>query len=360
MPLVHNSYLHRVITNQERSFRASILRVGLRIAEFPYAGVTAVRNKLYDAKILRAHHLPIPVISIGNITAGGTGKTPFVRLLAKKLIQNNFHPAILMRGYKRTTSNISDEQLLLTDQLKELKIPVHANPNRVLGGAEILKNHPQTNIILLDDGFQHRRLFRDLDLVLIDATNPLGHNHIHPRGLLRESPAGLRRANAIILTRCEQSDSAQLEQITIQLRQFTSAPILRSRFLHTGLRSANTSISSPPDIALTSLKDQRIFATAAIANPTPFEASLGNPPHLWFPDHHDYTTSDLQEIRRRASAAGASAIITTEKDWVKLRSLPGALEADPPIYRLDLDIQLDKSDEDQLWSLLTSRIHRPK
>src|SRR6185436_10497178 len=219
----------------------------------------------------------------------------------------------------RTTANISDEQSLLTDQLKDLNIPVHANPNRLAGGAQILKSHPQTNLILLDDGFQHRRLFRDLDLVLIDATNPLGHNHIHPRGLLRESPKSLRRAQALILTRCEQLDSVQLDQIANQLRNYTSAPILRSRFLHTGLRSAATPISSPPDIPLNSLLSQKLFATAAIANPAPFASSLQNPPHLWFPDHHDYTADDLHEIRRRAIAAGASAIVTTEKDWIKIR-----------------------------------------
>src|SRR5688500_1773583 len=119
MPLVHNSYLHRVISNQERGIAASALRSGLRIGEFFYTSATTLRNKLYDANILRAHHLPIPVISIGNITAGGTGKTPFVRYLATKLKQNGFHLAILMRGYHRTTTGISDEQSVLTDQLKE-------------------------------------------------------------------------------------------------------------------------------------------------------------------------------------------------------------------------------------------------
>src|SRR5438105_1690754 len=125
MPLVHNSYLHRVITNQERTLSASALRVGLRIAEFPYALATTVRNKLYDSQILPSHHLPISVISIGNITAGGTGKTPFVRFLAAKLKNQRFHPAILMRGYKPTAANLSDEQSLLAEQLRNENIPVH-------------------------------------------------------------------------------------------------------------------------------------------------------------------------------------------------------------------------------------------
>src|SRR3954463_5553777 len=234
MPLVHNSYLHRVIANQERGLGAAAIRTTFSIAEFFYTSATSFRNKLFDAQILRAHRLSIPVISIGNITAGGTGKTPFTRWLATKLKQQNFHPAILMRGYHRSSSGLSDEQSLLTEQLKEYSIPVHANPNRVAGGTELLKNHPQTNLILLDDGFQHRRLARDIDVVLIDATNPLGFNHLHPRGLLRESPKSLRRATALILTRCEQVTPNELNQITQDLSLYNQT-IFRSHFIHTGL-----------------------------------------------------------------------------------------------------------------------------
>ena len=366
MPLIQNSYLHRVISDQERGFTASTLRTALRIAEFFYAAATTLRNKLYDSHLLRAHHLPVPVISIGNITAGGTGKTPMVRYLATGLAQRGMHLAILMRGYHRNASGISDEQSLLTDQLNELKIPVHANPDRVAGGRQILQNHPQTDVILLDDGFQHRRLFRDLDIVLIDATNPFGFGHVHPRGLLREPATGLRRATALILTRCEQLGANQLDRITQHLRRYNLAiPILRSHFLHTGLRSSSTPNSAPPDIPLESLKSHRVFATAAIANPSPFQSSLQHLtapdlPYLWFPDHHDYTATDLTEIRGRAAASSATAIITTEKDWVKLRSLPSAQDSSVPIWRLDLDIRFDPDDESKLWNLLTGRIQRPQ
>jgi len=366
MPLVHNSYFHRVITNHQRGLAPTALRTALRLAEFFYASATRIRNKLFDLHLCRAHQLPIPVISIGNITAGGTGKTPFVRWLAAKLKQNTFHPAILMRGYRRSASGMSDEQSLLCELLIEQNIPVHAQPDRVAGGHYVLKTHPQTNIFILDDGFQHRRLARDADLVLIDVTNPLGHNHVHPRGLLREPAAGLNRATALILTRCELLDSPRLDELEKNLRRFNpTAPIFRSRFLHTGLRSASTPVAAPPDIPLETLKSTGIFATAAIANPTPFESTLQNltipsVPHLWFPDHHDYTTSDLGDLRRRAAESSASAIITTEKDWVKLRSLPSALDGTPPIWRLDLDLHFDAEDEAKLWDLLTRRINRPQ
>jgi tetraacyldisaccharide 4'-kinase len=366
MPLIHNSYLHRVIANQQRGLAATALRTGLRIAEFFYASATRVRNKLFDLNVRRAHHLPVPVISIGNITAGGTGKTPFVRWLAAKLKQNGLHPAILMRGYHRSASGMSDEQSLLCELLVEQNIPVHAQPDRVAGGFHVLKTYPQTNIFILDDGFQHRRLARDVDLVLIDATDPLGHGHVHPRGLLREPPTGLIRATALVLTRCEQLNAMQLDEIEKKLRRFNStAPIFRSRFLHNGLRSAATPVSAPPDIPLETLKSTRIFAVAAIANPIPFEStlqSLTNPgiPHLWFSDHHDYTTADLTELRRCAAESSASAIITTEKDWVKIRSVPSALDGTVRIWRLDLDLCFDADDEAKLWDLLTRRINRPQ
>jgi len=366
MRLITNSYLHRVISGQARGPAAAILRGVLRCGEFCYSSAVRTRNVFYDCRILPSHQLPVPVISIGNITAGGTGKTPMARYLATGLAQRGMHPAILMRGYHRSASGISDEQALLADQLQELKIPVHANPDRVAGGRQILQNHPQTDVILLDDGFQHRRLARDIDIVLIDATNPFGFGHVHPRGLLREPATGLRRAAALILTRCEQLNANQSDEITQPVRRYNpNIPIFRSRFIHTGLRFASTSISAPAGISLETLKSHRVFATAAIANPGPFQFSLKNLtaldlPHLWFPDHHDYTATDLAEIRSRAAESGATAIITTEKDWVKLRSLPAASDGSPPIWRLDLDIQFEASDEQQLWPLLTSRLRRPQ
>src|SRR5437868_5725707 len=131
MPLVHNSYFHRVITRQHRGLAASALRAALRSAEFFYANATRLRNKLFDLNLRRAHRLPVPVISIGNITAGGTGKTPVVRWLATRLRQKGFQPAILMRGYHRGASGMSDEQSLLCELLKEYNIPVHAQADRV-------------------------------------------------------------------------------------------------------------------------------------------------------------------------------------------------------------------------------------
>ncbi|HEV8604994.1 MAG TPA: tetraacyldisaccharide 4'-kinase [Tepidisphaeraceae bacterium] len=365
MGLVSNSYLHRVISGEAHGITPSLLRGIFCCGELFYASATRIRNTLYDRGILASHRLPVPVISVGNITAGGTGKTPIVRWLAQGIKERNFNPAILMRGYHRSAAGISDEQALLTEQLKVHGIIVHAQPDRVAGGRHVLVQHPQTNLFILDDGFQHRRLARDIDILLIDATNPFGHGHVPPRGLLREPPTGLRRATAIIFTRCEQVPATALDAIERNVRKYTPAPIFHARFDHSGLRTPSLPTSAPSDLSLDALKSRRIFVVAAIANPTPLESSLRKisaeyKGTWWLPDHHHYSPSDLATLLRRATQAGADTIITTEKDWVKLRSLPSASNASPPILRLDLDIHLDPNHEPLLWDLITARLRRPQ
>ena len=375
MRLIINSYLYRVISGEARSPAAGILRGILRGGEFFYSSAVRARNFLYDRRFLKSHQLPVPVISVGNITAGGTGKTPMVRYLAIGLAQRGMHPAVLMRGYHRSASGISDEQALLTEQLSELRIPVHANPDRVAGGREILQIHPQTDVILLDDGFQHRRLFRDYNIILIDATNPFGFGHVHPRGLLREPLSRLFALGvftSIVLTRCEQITEQEQEAIQTQLANLSpSSWQFRTRFIHTGFRCTSTA-SQPPDINLDSAKGRPIFLFAGIANPNPLAEAIKNAGadvrgHWWLPDHHDYTPKDLAELRRRASSSGANTIITTDKDWIKIRSLPGASDGPIPIWRLDLQISFDQTEESSeslLWNVLATglrgRLHRPQ
>src|SRR5215208_7868857 len=307
MALVNNSYLHRVISGEQRGPAPALVRGVLRGGEFIYSAATAIRNKFYDLGVLRTHKLPVPVISVGNITAGGTGKTPVVRYLAGKMKENGRSPAIIMRGYHRTRSGFSDEQLLLSEQLTPQNVLVHAQPDRVAGGWYILRNFPQVNLLLLDDGFQHRRLARDIDIVLIDASNPLGYDHVHPRGLLREPPCGLSRATAILLTRCEELSPSQLEALEKALRRYnTTAPIFRSRFAHGGLRSANISSEQPADIALEALKSTRLILAAGVGNPDALQSSLrtltsADFRRINFRDHHDYTANDLEKIHRFAS-----------------------------------------------------------
>ena len=169
------------------------------------------------------------MISIGNITTGGTGKTPIVQYIVRNLLTAGHRPACLLRGYKIGTSQLSDEAALLE---RSLLIPVAANPDRTAAGRELITQDSEIDLILLDDGFQHRRLYRDLDIVLIDATSPFGYDHVLPRGMLREPLIGLARADVLIITRTSLVDADSLSRTQAKLRKYNpAAPILRESSL---------------------------------------------------------------------------------------------------------------------------------
>ncbi len=161
-----------------------------------YATVMRIRNALYDKGYFATHSLGRPAVSVGNITAGGTGKTPVSIWLATKLAKSNHHPAVLLRGYKTTAEGISDEAEVLRNSLAGIA-PVIVNRSRVRGAAAALRDHPDTTVFVLDDAMQHRGAKRNFDLVLINARNPFGFDRILPRGLLREPLQELRRASAV-------------------------------------------------------------------------------------------------------------------------------------------------------------------
>ena len=336
-------FAHELMSGQRRGIMASLLRGVLRITETPYAMLMRVRNGLYDAGALKSHRLAMPVISVGNITAGGTGKTPMVQWLVAQLWQRGMKPAVLMRGYRRGASGVSDEQSLLSDALATPQgaTIVHAEPDRVAAAQRVLREHAEVDSFVLDDGFQHRRLARDFDLVLIDATRPFGYGHVHPRGLLREPMTGLRRADAFVLTRSDLTGDHECRRITSVLRTHNpSAPVYRARHEHVGLRSVDATLP------LETLRDKRFYAAAGIANPAGLQQQLAALPGSCvgfraFADHHDYSQSDLAALRQTAGQAGAQMILVTEKDWAKLKHLPGARDEKLPFFRLDLRLAVD-------------------
>ena len=340
-------------------------RSALGAAEPLYTAIVATRNRLYDTGLLKTHRLATPVVSVGNITAGGTGKTPVVQWLAASLRGRGMRPAVLMRGYGKGV--ISDEQDLLAESLAgtEWPTPVRANPDRLAGARAVLKALPHTSLFILDDGFQHRRLGRNFDLVLIDATNPFGYGHVHPRGLLREPMAGLARADAFILTRSDLVSIDVRRSIERTLRANNRvAPVYRARHAITGLRSAGQSAANPPDAPLESLASQKFFAFAGIANPLGLDAQLRQLPGeyvggQWFADHHDYTSADLAAMHQQARAAGADMILVTEKDWRKLRRLAGSDAQGPPLLRLALEIEFIAPAGEGLLDLIQAQIGCP-
>jgi tetraacyldisaccharide 4'-kinase len=306
---------------------------------------------------LPAHDLAKPVISVGNITAGGTGKTPMVRWVAEQMIAAGHRPAVLMRGYK-SSGGISDEREILAKDLPG--VPIVANPDRVAGAATALKEDPKTTLFILDDGMQHRRVRRDVNLVLIHAGEPFGFGHLLPRGLLREALAGLGRADAFVLTHCGEVDEAQIEGIAQTIRRHNAAaPIFRSDHVIPSLRAMDGSMT-----ILEAVRGKRIFAFCGIGSPRSFLANLKKAGievvnARVFEDHYVYGAEDWRLIQEMARDEKAEILITTEKDWVKIAGVIGAGPAKLPIFRAELSLQFQEDHGKQLLDLIQQKIGRP-
>ena len=289
------------------------MRGSLRFAGLFYSAAIRIRNWFYDKRFLGTNKASVPVISVGNITAGGTGKTPLVALLAGQISANN-KCAILTRGYK-TNQGISDEVALLSQACPG--IPVVVNPNRVTGAAEAVTQG--ASVLLMDDGFQHRRLGRDLDIVTIDATCPFGFARILPAGLLREPVSSLKRADAVVITRADQVEQEELQCIEKELLSI-KADLVIAHAVH---RPACIVYSAGGEMPLTSLRQKKVSAFCGIGNPEAFFVtcrSLGAEllATETLDDHHHYLESDIERFTQCAKSAGAELVLTTEKDLVKI------------------------------------------
>ncbi len=333
----------------------------LGLGELVYSPIVRLRNVLYDAHVLRTRRLNVPVVSIGNITTGGTGKTPVVHFLAEALRRAGMHPAILMRGYKRAGGDISDEATLLEASLADdlhWPVRVYAQADRFWAGREALAAYPRTDVLLLDDGLQHRQLARDFELVLIDATNAFGYGHVLPRGLLREPLAGLKRADAFVLTRSNLvavDERAQIEQTLRMLNPI--APAYRAQHALAGLCDDQNDATIPLDM----LRSRPFYACAGIGNPWALEMQLKLLGETcrgwrWFPDHHDYTPLDLSAVVASARAAGTEVVVVTEKDWAKISRIPAGERGGMKFWRLLLRIDFDPPGGDGLVQLVQARI----
>lgn len=358
--------LHRVMSGAARGPGPAAARAALAVAEPVYALAVRLRNRRYDRHPGRARRLPRPVVSVGNLTAGGTGKTPVVRWLAEGLRDAGRGVAVLSRGYKSAPGTLGDEQRMLDGLLNGTEaggrppVVIRADPDRFAAGEAALRDCPEVDVFLLDDGFQHRRLARDLDVVLVNAAEPFGFGHVLPRGLLREPVAGLRRAGAVVLTHALSVDGAARARVVDEVRRHhENAPIYCCVHAPAGLRAAGDDAVRP----LEALKDRRVFAFCGIGNPAGFEWQLrdlagGYAGHRWFPDHYNYRPADLAAVRADAAAAGADVLVTTEKDWVKLAPLPGSADAGPPVWRLDVAARfLDDDGERLLRQVLGMAAH---
>ncbi len=314
--------------------RSIIIETALLLLSLLYRTIISLRGLLYRGHILSSRTLPCKVVSVGNITLGGTGKTPMVIFLAGMLREKGRHPVVVSRGYGRRDESETivvtdgrsiqtdahtggDEPVLIGSKLSD--VPVVVGGNRYAAARSALELfHPDT--VILDDGFQHLRLRRDLDIVLIDATDPFGNGRLFPAGILREPASALRRAQTVVITRSDQA--ASLDALKTAISRITTARIFTSTQQPVDLVGYHTVDPKP----LTVLRGTRVVAFCGIARPAGFLAMLRSLGAIivsehYYPDHHQYAKSDLVQFYKMAADHRSHMIITTEKDAVRLRQL---------------------------------------
>lgn len=339
------SLYRRIIGNDTGAWSAP-LRGGLHIASVAYASLISMRNGWYDRRGPR-DVLDIPVISVGNITVGGTGKTPLVIELVERLGRMGFNPAVVSRGYKSSDERENDEERMIRRRCPG--VVTVSDPKRAWAG-EMAQRRCGADVIILDDGFQHRQLDRKLDIVLVDATCPFGFGHILPRGLLREPVASLRRARLIVLTRCDQVAPADLVRTEARIRAVMGDPVVLR------CRHGVLSVDYLDDSRIAGgVSGKRAVLFAGLGHPQAFATtvrSLGVEvvDEHWWPDHHGYTLRNLESLFRGDRLPPHDILLTTEKDAVKLRDIAGIDSHRVGVVKVSIDF--DGSDGTILQSVL--------
>ncbi|MFO0931513.1 MAG: tetraacyldisaccharide 4'-kinase [Planctomycetota bacterium] len=316
----------------------AVARLGLSVLSAPFAAAACTRAWLYDRGVLAVRRCGRPVVAVGNVTAGGTGKTPFVAWLVAATRAVGRRPGILARGYgpRPAGSTLSDEGTLLAE-LVGADVPQVEDPVRVRGAATLLAAHPDVDLVVLDDGFQHRALARDVDVVLVDATSPFGGGHFLPRGLLRESPRALARADVVVLTRTDAVAPDALAALRARVAALAPrAEVALARTRATGLVAADGTRRP-----LAALAGAPVLAWSGIGNPAAFERTLEAAgarvvARRRAADHHRPTPAAVAAVLAAGARAGATAVVVTRKDLVKLRGL-----ASPPPDLWALDVETD-------------------
>jgi tetraacyldisaccharide 4'-kinase len=305
-----------LVSGRRRGPRAALLRAALRLVEWPYTWAVCWRNRRYDRGAIPAARIEVPAVSVGNLTLGGTGKTPMVEWIARWLLDRGVPPAIVSRGYRAAAGGANDEAMELA--LKLPGVPHVQNPDRVAAARQaIAQTHCRA--IVLDDAFQHRRIARDLDIVLLDALEPLGFDHVFPRGTLREPASGLRRAHVVAL-----SPAGMLPpdaRGAIRRRAAELAPdALWMEVRHAPRALVSATAGECP---LDWLRNKSVAAFCGLGNPAGFRHTLAGcgcrlAGFREFPDHHAYPQEDVRSLAAWADELAVDAVLCTQKDLVKL------------------------------------------
>jgi tetraacyldisaccharide 4'-kinase len=309
-----------------------------------------VRNRAFDRGWKRPVRLPVPVVCVGNLTLGGTGKTPVVEALARFYRDLRLQVAVVSRGYG-ADAGPNDEALVLEENLPD--VPHLQGADRVAVGLTAVAEL-DSEVLLLDDGFQHRRLARDLDVVLVDATRPLSGEYLFPRGTLREPASELRRAGVLVLTRCDQAGPVSLtDQRKWLAERCPGVPVVESVHQPVELVGSDGRTADPGD-----LRGRTVGAFCGLGNPASFRRTLTGlganvREFRTFPDHHPYTRADVDDLTRWANTLPADAwVVTTQKDFVKLRL---ADLAGRPVLAVRVGVRFT-SGEDELFDRLRSLV----
>jgi tetraacyldisaccharide 4'-kinase len=327
-------YYLSVITGQRRGPVAALVRAFLWLGTIVYAALHRGRQLLYRLGVLRSVKFPCPVVSVGNLTAGGTGKTPFVEFLARWFARKNFRTAILARGYGRIGDGADDEDLISEMELENVvRLP---GRDRVASGRKAL-NEYRADVLILDDGFQHFRVQRTLDVVTVDATNPFAGGRLLPRGLLRERPAALRRADLVVLTRTDQVSPDELQALRDRI-----GPAVETVHKPVQVRS----LWNRKRHGVEWLRGKSVYAFCGVGNPESFRRTLESAgAHVVkfrpFEDHRVYTSQDVRRVNAEAQEFMAEGIVTTEKDATKLNAEGFEL----PLYALRVEIEIVRNEE---------------
>lgn len=343
-------FAREVMSGQRRGLTTSLLRAALWSAQWPYRSGVACKNFLFDFGLRQPFEPGVPVISVGNLTTGGTGKTPVVAFLANWFRDAGINVGLLSRGYKSLDNQSNDEKLVL-DQLCP-NIPHWLNSDRVQSAKQAVQD-AGCELLILDDAFQHRRIQRDLDIVLIDALNPWGYAHCLPRGLLREPISAVERADLVLITRADLVHAEELTAIRTELvRHQHVATVAELSFQPMSLVNCDGETRSLIDVV-----GKRCVGFCGIGNPASFEQTLKRlganvVDFVAFPDHHHFTDADIRQLADRAKSLSADMLLVTQKDLVKLDS---SEIGERPCWAVTIGSKVLRGDqiiEHHLWKLM--------
>lgn len=309
------NYFRLLAEDKQNDPTSGILSALLSLAAWGYGLGVRIFRWLYENKVLARKRLPYPVISVGNLTWGGTGKTPFVEYLARKIGMHRRVPLVLTRGYSH------DEALELQNHLPTAVIGVGKDRAKVAARVQQEKRH--VDVAILDDGLQHQALERDVDIVVVNSLNPFGNGKLIPRGILREPLIVMKRAAIVVLTHVNLVSPEELKKLKEKISGLApQAQIVETLMEVLFLYRAKTKVRT----AIEKMAGRRVATFAAVGTPRSFQLvlqrfQLKTVRNFEFLDHHEYTQEELLKIKEVAQSAGSEEIITTEKDFYRSREL---------------------------------------